>query len=63
MGKVDVPGAKPRLWGVQPLAKVRLLVEAFVQDATATEYLRADQQTQKRVGQAIRDVGRANLLR
>jgi hypothetical protein len=63
MGKPDVPNAPPRLWGVRPLAKVRQLVEAFVQDATATEYLRADQQTQKRVGQAMRDLGRANLLR
>lgn len=63
MSKVELPGHKPRLWGVRPLDKVRGLVEAFVQDATATEYLRAEQQTQKRVGQAMRDLGRANLLR
>jgi hypothetical protein len=63
MQKVEVPGAKPRLWGVRPLGKVHALVEAFVQDATATEYLRAEQQTQRRVGQAMADLGRANLLR
>jgi hypothetical protein len=63
MQKVEVPGAKPRLWGVRPLPKVRRLLEAFVQDATATDYLRAEQQTQKRVGQAMQDLGRANLLR
>jgi hypothetical protein len=58
-----VPGPRPRLWGVRPLARVRRLVEAFVTDATATEFLRAEQQTQKRVGQAMQDLGRANLLR
>lgn len=63
MATPDVPPAKPRLWGVRPLRKVHRLLEAFVQDATATEYLRAEQQTQKRVGQAMRDLGRANLLR
>ena len=63
MAKVERPGPKPRLWGVRPLDKVRRLLEAFVQDATATEYLRAEQQTQKRVGQAMHDLGRANLLR
>lgn len=63
MQKVELPGARPRLWGVRPLPKVRRLVEAFVQDATATEYLRSEQQTQRRVGQAMQDLGRANLLR
>jgi hypothetical protein len=58
-----LPGLHPRLWGVRPLPRVRRLVEAFVTDATATEYLRAEQQTQKRVGQAMQDLGRANLLR
>ena len=62
MQKVELPGAKPRLWGVRPLPKVRRLVETFVQDATATDYLRAEQQTQRKVGQAIQDLGRANLL-
>jgi hypothetical protein len=57
------PGPKPRLWGVRPLARVRALVEAFVTDATATEYLRAEQQTQKKVGLAMERLGRANLLR
>ena len=63
MQKVELPQAKPRLWGVRPLGKVKRLLEAFVQDATATEYLRAEQQTQKRVGQAMQELGRANLLR
>jgi hypothetical protein len=57
------PGLPPRLWGVRPLDRVRRLVEAFVTDATATDYLRSEQQTQKRVGQAMQDLGRANLLR
>lgn len=61
--KPVLPGLHPRLWGVRPLPRVRRLVEAFVTDATATEYLRAEQQTQKRVGQAMQDLGRANLLR
>lgn len=63
MSKVEVAPTKPRLWGVRPLPKVHRLLEAFVQDATATDYLRAEQQTQKRVGQAMRDLGRANLVR
>lgn len=63
MQKVELPPLKPRLWGVRPLGKVHRLLEAFVQDATATEYLRMEQQTQKRVGQAMRDLGRANLVR
>ena len=58
-----LPGLRPRLWGVRPLGRVRRLVEAFVTDATATDYLRSEQQTQKRVGQALHDLGRANLLR
>jgi hypothetical protein len=57
------PGLPPRLWGVRPLDRVRRLVEAFVTDATATDYLRSEQQTQKRVGQAMQDLGRANLIR
>lgn len=61
--KPVVPGPKPVLWGVRPLPRVRHLVEAFVTDATATEYLRAEQQTQRKVGQAMQDLGRANLLR
>lgn len=63
MSKVHVPADRPRLWGVRPIDKVQRLVEAFVQDATATEYLRAEQQTQRRVGEAMRELGRANLLR
>lgn len=58
-----LPSAPARMWGVRPLDRVRRLVEAFVTDATATEYLRSEQQTQKRVGQAMHDLGRANLLR
>lgn len=69
--KVAVPAMKDpilptipaRLWGVRPLDRVRRLVEAFVTDATATDYLRDEQQTQKRVGKAMQDLGRANLLR
>jgi hypothetical protein len=57
------PSLPARLWGVRPLDRVRRLVEAFVTDATATDYLRSEQQTQKRVGQAMHDLGRANLLR
>lgn len=63
MQKVELPQAKPRLWGVRPVRKVQRLLEAFIQDATATEYLRMEQQTQKRVGHAMQDLGRANLLR
>jgi hypothetical protein len=62
MATPDLPPVPPRLWGVRPFVAVRELVEAFIQDATATAFLRADQQTQKRVGRAIRAVGRANLL-
>ena len=58
-----LPSIPARMWGVRPLDRVRRLVEAFVTDATATEYLRSEQQTQKRVGQAMHDLGRANLLR
>lgn len=58
-----LPDLPARLWGVRPLDRVRRLVEAFVTDATATEYLRSEQQTQKKVGQAMHDLGRANLLR
>jgi hypothetical protein len=58
-----LPSAPARMWGVRPLDRVRRLVEAFVTDATATEYLRSEQQTQKRVGQAMHELGRANLLR
>ncbi|MFA5945127.1 MAG: hypothetical protein WC876_11755, partial [Candidatus Thermoplasmatota archaeon] len=58
-----LPDIPARLWGVRPLERVRRLVEAFVMDATATDYLRSEQQTQKRVGQAMHDLGRANLLR
>lgn len=63
MQQPALPGPPPRLWGVRPLPRVRRLVEAFVTDATATDFLRAEQQTQKKVGQAMEDLGRANLLR
>jgi hypothetical protein len=56
-------GLPARLWGVRPIGRVRRLVEAFVTDATATDYLRSEQQTQKKVGQAMQELGRANLLR
>lgn len=58
-----LPDLPAKLWGVRPLDRVRRLIEAFVTDATATDYLRSEQQTQKRVGQAMHDLGRANLLR
>jgi hypothetical protein len=58
-----LPSVPARMWGVRPLDRVRKLVEAFVTDATATDYLRSEQQTQKRVGQAMHDLGRANLIR
>lgn len=57
-----LPSAPARLWGVRPVNRVRRLVEAFVTDATATDYLRDEQQTQRKVGQAMQDLGRANLL-
>lgn len=58
-----LPPAPARIWGVRPVERVRRVVEAFVTDATATDYLREEQQTQKRVGQAMHDLGRANLRR
>lgn len=67
--KVAVPAmsditvrADPHLVHVGPLRKVRHLLTCFVQDATATPYLREEQQTGRRVAQAIKDVGRANVL-
>jgi hypothetical protein len=62
MQKPEMPSLPPVVWGVRPVGKVRALVEAFVTDATATEYLRSEQQTSKRVGDAMAALGRANLL-
>lgn len=55
--------AEPRLAGVGRLRRVRHLVTCFVQDATATPYLREEQQTGQRVAKAMRDLGNANVLR
>lgn len=60
---VDATAPTPALRGVGPFARVQALVRAFVQDATATTYLRAEQDTAGNVARAIADVGRANLRR
>lgn len=62
MSDVDV-SALPRLKGVGPFRAVRHLVACFIQDATATEYLRVEQNTPGRVSDAIRALRGANLLR
>lgn len=62
MSDVDLSAA-PRLRGVGPFKAVRHLVACFIQDATATEYLRAEQDTPRRVSDAIRALGSANVLR
>lgn len=59
---VDTSRVTPSVAGVGRLRVVRFLLEAFVKDATANEYLRAEQQTQKRVGDALRALGSANVL-
>jgi Bacterial PH domain len=68
--KVSVPAmsdidmsAVPRLRGVGRFGRARHLVTCFIQDATATEYLREEQQTARRVSEAIRAMGGANILR
>ncbi len=62
MSDIDMT-ATPRMRGVGPFRKVRHLVASFIQDATATEYLRAEQDTSRRVAEAIRALGGANVLR
>lgn len=62
MSDIDMTGT-PRLAGVGPFKRVRHLVACFIQDATATEYLRAEQDTARRVSEAIRALGSANVLR
>jgi hypothetical protein len=62
MSDVDL-SATPRLRGVGPFKAVRHLVACFIQDATATEYMRAEQDTSRRVADAIRAIGSANILR
>lgn len=62
MSDVDMT-AKPRLRGVGPFRRVRHLVACFIQDATATEYLRVEQDTPRKVAEAIRALGGANVLR
>lgn len=59
----DTSHVRPSLHNVGRWMAVRRLLEAFVQDATANEYLRAEQQTQKRVQHAMRMLGRGNVLR
>lgn len=58
-----VANVRPRLDGVGPLPKVQQLLAAFVQDATANDYLRAEQATPRKVAQAIQALGSTNLLR
>jgi hypothetical protein len=62
MSDIDMT-ATPRMRGVGPFKRVRHLVACFIQDATATEYLRAEQDTPRRVADAIRALGGANVLR
>lgn len=50
----------PAIRDVGRLRVVRYLLEAFIKDATSNEYMRAEQQTQKRVGDALRALGAAN---
>lgn len=54
--------ADPHLVDVGPIGKVRHLLTCFVQDATATPYLREEQQTGRRVAQAIKALRGANVL-
>lgn len=68
--KVAVPtmsditvAADAHLVNVGPLRPVRHLVTCFVQDATATPYLREEQQTGRRVADAIKALRSANVLR
>lgn len=62
MSDVELSAA-PVLRGVGPFRRVRHLLACFIQDATATEYLRVEQDTGRRVGEAIRALGGANVLR
>lgn len=62
MSDIDMT-ATPRLAGVGPFKRVRQLVACFIQDATATDYLRAEQDTARKVSEAIRALGGANVLR
>lgn len=62
MSDIDM-SAPPRLRGVGPFKRVAHLVTCFIQDATATEYLRVEQETARRVAEAIRALGGANVLR
>ncbi len=62
MSDVDLSSI-PRMRGVGPFKPVRHLVACFIQDATATEYLRMEQNTSGRVSDAIRALGGANVLR
>jgi hypothetical protein len=52
----------PMLVGVGRWRVVARLVQAFIQDATSSDYLRAEQQTQRKVGDALRALGRSNVL-
>lgn len=62
MSDIDL-SAPPRMDGVGPFPRVRHLVACFIQDATATPYLKAEQDTARRVSDAIRALGGANVLR
>lgn len=62
MSNIDL-SAPPVLNGVGPFRRVRHLVACFIQDATATPYLKAEQDTGRRVLDAIRALGGANVLR
>lgn len=62
MSDIDMT-AVPRLKSVGPFRRVRHLLVCFIQDATATEYLRSEQETSRRVADAIRALGGANVLR
>ena len=62
MADIDMT-ATPRMRGVGPFRRVRHLIVCFIQDATATEYLRSEQDTARKVADAIRALGGANVLR
>lgn len=62
MSEIDL-SAPVRLDGVGPFRRVQHLVATFIQDATATPFLKAEQDTARRVSDAIRALGGANVLR
>jgi hypothetical protein len=62
MSDIDL-SAPAVLAGVGPFKRVRHLLACFIQDATATPFIRTEQDTGRRVSDAIRALGGANVLR